>query len=211
MRTAADPPPRVVAVSVDHRLSDRVWTVPNVLSMARLALLPFFCWLVLDHDWVPGFAVLALSGATDYLDGKIARATGQITRLGQLLDPLADRLYMACTLVVLAVVDLVPWWLVLVLFARELTVALLGIPLQRHHLPIPPVHFIGKAATFNLMCGLPLLLLGALDTGVGTLARVVGWAFVWWGTGLYWVAGAMYAVQVRGMVRASEPAEPVAP
>lgn len=182
-------------------VSNRVWTVPNVLSMLRLLGVPVFFWLILaEHDWW-ALAVLMLAGFTDYLDGKLARALGQTSRLGQLLDPAADRLYILATIVALAIRDIIPWWLVFVLLARELFIACLGPILRRHRLPLPPVSFIGKSATFNLIYAFPLVLLGAQSGLVGDLAKPLGWAFVWWGTALYWVAGVMYAVQVNQMVR----------
>jgi cardiolipin synthase len=191
----------------------RVLTVPNVLSSMRLVGVPLFLWLILaEHD---GWALLVLmvSGITDYLDGKIARRFGLVSRLGQLLDPLADRLYILTTLLGLAWRGIIPWWLVAVLLARELLlVGLLGV-LKRHGYLALPVHFVGKAATFCLLYAFPLLLLA---DGTGTLpavARAVGWGFAWWGTGLYWVAGVMYVVQTAAVVRSasagrSHPARP---
>jgi cardiolipin synthase len=186
---------------VETVTTHRVLTVPNVLSALRLVGVPLFLWLILaEHDgWA--LLVLMLSGVTDYLDGKIARRFGLVSRLGQLLDPLADRLYIATTLVGLAWRDVIPWWLVGVLLARELLlVGLLGV-LKRHGYLALPVHFVGKAATFCLLYAFPLLLLA---DGTGTLAAVarpIGWGFAWWGTGLYWVAGVMYVVQWVMVVR----------
>jgi cardiolipin synthase (CMP-forming) len=179
----------------------RVLTVPNVLSSMRLVGVPLFLWLILnEHD---GWALLVLmaSGITDYLDGKIARRFGLVSRLGQLLDPLADRLYILTTLLGLAWRDIIPWWLVAVLLARELLLLGLLAVLKRHGYLALPVHFVGKAATFCLLYAFPLLLLA---DGTGTLpavARAVGWGFAWWGTGLYWVAGVMYVVQTVSVVR----------
>ncbi len=180
---------------------DRVFTLPNVLSALRLVGVPIFFWLILaHHDWW-ALLVLFLAGLTDYLDGKLARLLGQTSRLGAMLDPAADRLYILATIVALAIRSIIPWWLVGVLLARELFIACLGPILQRHRLPLPPVSFVGKAATFNLIYAFPLVLLGEQPGLVGDIAQPLGWAFVWWGTVLYWVAGILYAVQVRGMVR----------
>ena len=175
----------------------RVLTVPNVLSSLRLVGVPLFLWLILaEHDgWA--LLVLMLSGISDYLDGKIARRFGLVSRLGQLLDPLADRLYILTTLLGLAWRDIIPWWLVAVLLARELLlVGLLGV-LKKHGYLALPVHFVGKAATFNLLYAFPLLLLGQGTSGFARWAEPIGWAFAWWGTVLYWVAGVMYIVQAR--------------
>lgn len=196
-------------MEAEQTLSTRVWTVPNVLSMLRLLALPLFVWLLVQHADLAAFIVLAVSGVTDYLDGKIARATGQITRLGQLLDPLADRLYILTTIIGLGWRSILPWWFVAILLAREVLIALLGIPLRIHHLPVPPVHFIGKAATFNLIYGLPLLLLAQVSA-VQPVVRPIAWAFVWWGTALYWFAGLMYVAQIATMTRAAKRREAIA-
>lgn len=187
-------------------VSNRIWTVPNALSLLRLLGVPLFFWLILaEYDWW-ALAVLMIAGFTDYLDGKLARMLGQTSKLGQMLDPAADRLYILATILVLAMRDIIPWWLVWILLARELFILCLGPILQRHRLPLPPVSFIGKSATFNLIYAFPLVLLGEQAGAVGDVARPLGWAFVWWGAALYWVAGIMYAVQVRQMVRDSRDA-----
>lgn len=190
-------------------LRKQIWTAPNLLSIARLVGVPVFLWLIVGKHDLWAFWVLVASGVTDYLDGKIARKYNLVTRLGQLLDPAADRLYIVSTIIALAWRDIIPWWLVIVLFVREAFVFGFGPTLRKHHLPIPPVHFIGKSATFCLIYGFPLVLLGSLDNGWGHVAQPIGWAFVWWGTALYWLAGVMYAGQIREMVRRSEAGEAV--
>ncbi len=186
--------------------TDRIVTIPNALSFLRLLGVPLFLWLVLGpHADGWAVALLIVSGATDWLDGKIARATGQISRLGQLLDPLADRLYIAATLVGLALRGLVPWWLVVLLLARDLVLAVFLAALKRRGVTGLPVHFLGKAATFNLLFAFPLILLGADALGVAfswaDVARDLGWAFTLWGTALYWWAGLLYIEQARRFLR----------
>ena len=110
-----------------------------------------------------------LSGLSDYLDGKIARRFGLESRVGQLLDPLADRLYIATTLVGLAWRDIIPWWLVAVLVGREVLLAGVLAWIRRYGQTGLPVHFVGKAATFNLLYAFPLLLLGQGDGGFAAL------------------------------------------
>ncbi len=145
--------------------TDRVLTIPNILSMARLAGVPLFLWLILRPEFggpqSDGWAllVLALSGVSDYLDGKLARRWNQISRLGRLLDPAADRLYILSTLVGLTWREILPLWLTLVLLAREAVLLVMVGILRRHGYPPPQVNFLGKAATFNLMYAFPLLLL----------------------------------------------------
>jgi len=182
--------------------SDRVLTVPNALSALRLLGVPVFLWLVLqEHDgWAVG--VLMLSGFTDWLDGKIARSWNQMSKVGALLDPAADRLYILATLIGLTVRDVVPLWLTIALVGRDVFLACFLPVLRRHGYGPLPVHYLGKAATFNLLAGFPLLLLGDGDSLVSQVAHAFGWGFAIWGTGLYWWAGVLYVVQVRQLLAA---------
>jgi cardiolipin synthase len=182
---------------------DRVWTVPNVLSMLRLLGVPLFLWLLLGPE-ADGWAIvlLALAGISDWADGKIARALDQRSRLGTLLDPAADRLYIVATLVALALRDIVPLWLVALLVGREVVLAGVLLVLRRHGYPALQVHYLGKAATFILLYAFPLLLLAHGDGAVATVARPLAWALTIWGTVLYLVAGALYLGQAVGLLRA---------
>lgn len=184
----------------EEQVSNRVLTLPNVLSALRLLGVPVLLWAILTERDGLAVVLLAASGFTDYLDGKIARSYGLVSRVGQLLDPIADRLYIVSTLLGLAWRDIIPWWLVGVLFAREAFMAVVVLIAKRHGWVGLPVHFAGKAATFNLLIAFPLLLLGGGDGTWSMIAEPVGWAFTWWGTGLYWVAGILYAAQLRQLV-----------
>jgi cardiolipin synthase len=181
---------------------DRVLTIPNALSVARLLGVPVFLWLVLGpkaDGWAVG--LLIVSAATDWLDGKIARALNQQSRLGEALDPAADRLYIAATLVGLAVRSIIPWWLVGLLAARELIVAgALGLLRRRVGFGTLQVSFAGKTATLCLLYAFPLLLLGAYAGTWAEIARITGWAFTIWGTALYWWAAALYLTQTRALM-----------
>jgi cardiolipin synthase (CMP-forming) len=193
-----------VQVHTPPATSPRVLTVPNLLSLLRLAGVPLFLWLVLVRKadgWA--LAVLMISGVTDYVDGLLARRWNQITRFGQLLDPLADRLYILAVLVGLTVRDIIPLWLAAVLVGRDLVLIVCYPSLRRHGYGVLPVNYVGKAATFNLLYAFPLLLLGEGSGSVATLAQIFGWAFAIWGTGLYWWAGVLYVVQTRQLVRES--------
>jgi cardiolipin synthase len=181
----------------------RVVTVPNALSMLRLLGVPLFLWLVLTERDALAIAVLMVSGVTDWLDGKIARRWNQMSRVGALLDPAADRLYILATLVGLTVRDVVPLWLTLALVGRDAFLATTLPVLRRYGYGPLPVHFLGKAATFNLLAGFPLLLLGEGESLVSQVAHAFGWAFAIWGTALYWWAGVLYVVEVRRVVRAA--------
>lgn len=195
---------RVARVTTPARLQDRVLTVPNGLSLLRLLGVPLFLYWTL-HTHQDGRAVLLLmaAGASDYADGKIARAWDQSSRLGQLLDPLADRLYILATLVALVARDGLPLAFAVAIVGRDALLACALPALRRAGYGPLPVSFLGKAATFNLLYAFPMLL-AALPEHDGLLATVVrplGWAFAVWGTVLYWAAGAAYLIQVRQLTR----------
>ncbi len=185
--------------------SSRVWTVPNLLSLARLLGIPVFLWLVLGPQ-ADGWALLVLmvSGVTDFLDGYLARRMDQYSRLGEVLDPVADRLYILAVVIGLALREVIPWWVAVILPLRDVLLWALVPLLRTRGYSALPVHFLGKAATFNLLYAFPLLLLGDGAGTLATLADVFGWAFAGWGIGLYWWAGALYAYQVYRLL-AEEP------
>lgn len=178
-------------------------TVPNVLSAFRLLLVPVFFWLILARHDATAIAVLVVSGVTDYLDGYLARRWGQISRVGELLDPLADRLYIFSTVLALAWRDIIPWWLVAALALRDAVLVVTVPVLARHGYGPLSVHALGKAATFNLLYAFPLLLLAEMHDTVGAVVRPVAWAFALWGLVLYWYAGWLYLRQTRQVVRAA--------
>ncbi|HET6667889.1 MAG TPA: CDP-alcohol phosphatidyltransferase family protein [Intrasporangium sp.] len=176
-------------------------TLPNLLSAIRLAGVPLFLWLVLgpeEDGWA--LVLLMVSGITDFLDGWLARRLNQTSVLGQILDPVADRLYILAVVIGLALRDVIPWWAALSLPLRDLLLWGLVPLLRTRGYSALPVHFLGKAATFNLLYAFPLLLLGDGQGIVATLATVFGWAFAIWGIGLYWWAGIIYAWQVRTLL-----------
>ncbi|MDG3012859.1 CDP-alcohol phosphatidyltransferase family protein [Rhodococcus sp. D2-41] len=184
-------------------VTDRVWTLPNVLSMLRVAGVPLFLYLLLGpHADGWALVVLMLSGFTDWADGKLARVLNQSSRLGSLLDPVADRLYMVVIPISFAVRGFIPWWVVAVLLVRELLLA--GtLPLYRSRgLGPPEVHYLGKAATFTLMIALPMVLLAQLDSSVAHAFSPWAGALLTWGVALYVWTAVMYLVQAAQMVRA---------
>jgi cardiolipin synthase len=187
--------------------ANRILTIPNGLSVLRLLGVPVFLWLVLGpHLDAWAVVLLILSAATDWLDGKIARAFNQQSKLGEALDPAADRLYIAATLVALAIRNIIPWWLVGLLAVRELIVAgALGLLKRRLGFGTLQVSFVGKTATLCLLYAFPLLLLGTYAGNLGEVTRIIGWAFAGWGTALYWWAAALYLAQAR-MLLTGEPA-----
>ncbi len=202
-------PAQAPPVPTEADPADRIWTIPNLLSALRLLGVPVFLYLVLvSHQ--DGWAILLLmaAGASDYFDGKIARKYGQFSRLGQLLDPAADRLYILATLLALVARDGLPLWWALVLIGRDVVLACTLPVLRKHGYGPLQVSFIGKAATFNLLYAFPMLLaaLPDRDDWLSTVFRPLGWAFTTWGSALYLVAGALYLMQVRQLVLADRAA-----
>jgi cardiolipin synthase (CMP-forming) len=183
-------------------VTNRVATLPNLLSIARLFGVPLFLWLVLGPQ-ADGWALLVLmvAGFTDWLDGKLARSLDQTSKLGQVLDPVADRLYIVAVVVGLAIRDIIPVWLAVILPLRDVFLFSLVPFLRTRGYSALPVHFLGKAATANLLYAFPLLLLGDGSGTSARLADVFGWAFAIWGTGLYWWAGLLYCYQVVSIMR----------
>ena len=185
------------------QVSSRILTIPNVLSVVRLALIPVFLVLLLEGQDVLALAILVLSSVTDYLDGILARKLGQVSRLGQLLDPAADRVFIFATLIGLAVRGIIPWWLLLIVVGRDVMLLVLGIVLANFGYAPIPVHYLGKMATFCLLLALPLFMVGQAFPSVATVAGPLGWAFALWGAFLYWWAGGIYLVQARRIIRIS--------
>jgi len=184
-------------------MQGRVLTIPNVLSVIRLILVPVFLYLLLvRHAWGPSVAILMFGGVSDWADGKIARlVANQSSRLGELLDPLVDRVYMVAVPVGLALAGVVPWWVVAILLGRDAALAATLPVLRSRGITALPVSYVGKAATFSLMVGFPLVLLGQWDTLWSKVIGACGWGFVIWGIGMYLWAAVLYLLQVRLVVR----------
>lgn len=191
--------------------SSAVLTIPNAISALRLLGVPVFVWLVIVvHADLWALGLLMASGVTDWADGFLARKLNQISTLGSILDPIADRLYILAVVVGLAWRDFVPWWMVVVLPLRDLLLWTLVPFLRSRGFSALPVHYLGKAATFCLLYAFPLLFVARGHGTLSTVAEVLGWAFAVWGIGLYWCAGIIYALQVRRLLRESEPDRHVA-
>ncbi len=180
---------------------ERVLTVPNALSMLRLVLIVVFVYLLLGaHAYGWATAVLMLSGASDWADGKIARLMDQYSRLGELLDPAVDRLYMVVVPVTMALAGIVPWWIVAVLLVRDGLLAAMLPVLRSRGLTALPVTYLGKAATFALMSALPLILLGQWDALWSRVIGACGWAFLIWGIYMYLWSFVLYVIQLAKVV-----------
>jgi len=182
---------------------DRVLTIPNVLSVIRLVLVPVFLYLLLcTHAYGWAVAILMFSGFSDWADGKIARmVANQSSRLGALLDPLVDRIYMLAVPLGLGFSGVVPWWVVATLIGRDAVLAATLPVVRSRGLTALPVTYMGKAATFALMSGFPLVLLGQGDATWSRVVGACGWGFVIWGMGMYLWSAVLYLLQVRLVVR----------
>ena len=182
------------------QLSQELKSIPNMLSILRLLLVPVFLWLLIVDQFLIAFLVLMFASFTDWLDGFIARKFNQITSLGKVLDPSADRLFILATLIGLTVNGIIPAWLAIVIVARDILL-LVGYPISASHGYGPlPVHFLGKAATFALLYALPLLLLADVWPSAEAVILPLACGFAYWGIGLYWVAGFVYLAQLRQLI-----------
>jgi cardiolipin synthase len=183
--------------------SNRIWTIPNVISFARLLGVPLFLYLLLGpHHDVAAVVVLAIGGTTDWVDGFVARRMNSVSRLGELLDPFADRLYILATLIGFTLREVVPYWLTGALLLRELVLAVALVVLRRHGYGPPPVHYVGKTGTFVLLAAFPTILLGWAVPGADWWAGPVGWGLAWWALALYWAAAVLYLIQTTQLLRA---------
>jgi len=178
-----------------------VWTLPNIISTVRLAGVPLFLWLVIGPEAdVWALVVLMVAGFSDWLDGYLARKLNQMSKLGEILDPVADRLYILAAVIGLLYRDIIPWWVAAILLLRDAFLWCLVPFLRTRGYSALPVHYLGKTATAALLYAFPLLFIGDGNGPIATLAQVFGWAFAIWGIGLYWWAGLLYAWQVRKLM-----------
>lgn len=189
--TSPSDPPRPA-----ERVSTAIRTVPNAVTLARLLLMPLCAYLLATGRFGWGIALTAVVGSTDWVDGWLARRTGQVSRLGQLLDPLADRLLIVSVAIALVIQDVVPWQAAVLLLARDLVLLCAWPLLKRRGIEPPEVILLGKAATLVLLIALPVLTLGATGVAVADAARVLGLLGLWAGVVMYYLAGAVYVRMV---------------
>ena len=178
-------------------VSTRVWTLANVISVVRLMAIPVFLYLVIIDRLVIAFALLVVAVLTDFVDGMVARKMNQITKLGQFLDPFADRLFIAATAIALAIQDVVPWWFVVAVMLRDALLGVGGLVMSRYGHATLPVKWWGKVSTFGLLFVLPLFLLAAIVAFYGSvsLAEVlvmIAWPIAIAAVVLYWIVGFSY-------------------
>jgi cardiolipin synthase len=175
-------------------------SIPNMLSVLRLFMVPVFLVLLLTGQFIAALIVLMVASATDWLDGQIARRFNQVTRLGQLLDPAADRLFIFAALIGLTINGNIPLWFTLIVASRDLMLAIVYPILASHGYGPLPVHFLGKAGTFALLYALPLLLMADVWPEADFIVLPLAWGFAYWGVGLYWLSGLLYVKQVTEVV-----------
>ena len=173
-------------------LNGDVVNIPNLLSFLRIALVPVFLWLLLNEMFLSAILILVVAGITDFLDGYLARKLNQMTKLGKVLDPVADRLYIFATLLALSATGHIPWWLAALVISRDVLM-LVSLPaLACLGYATLPVHYIGKAGTFALLYSFPLLLMGKIFIEAQFILLPLAWAFALWGVALYWWSGFVY-------------------
>jgi len=181
---------------------DIYFTVPNLISLLRIISIPFISVLVSRHEMVLALVVLALSAVSDGLDGLIARSFNQVSKIGQILDPIADRLLIFCSILALGVADIIPWWMLIVVGLRDLIMAILVLILAQHDYGPLPVHFVGKAGTALLMISIVGLIFADLGTSTFFhLLYIAALAAGIWGIAMYWLAGYIYTKQGVGLLR----------
>jgi cardiolipin synthase len=178
--------------------TDRVLTIPNVISFLRIAFIPVFVVLIVDPDTRrAGLVLFVVVVATDWIDGALARATGQVSDLGKVLDPVADRLAIAAGLIALVVVDAFPLWAALLILVRDVTVLIAGLVLLSTRRARIEVRHLGKVATFSLMAAIACIAWGSLGYPLAPAALACGWAFYAVGIVEYYVATVLYVGDLR--------------
>ena len=172
--------------------SSRIFTVANAVSVVRLMAIPVFLWLVIEDRLLIAFVLLVVAVLSDFVDGMIARRMNEITKLGQFLDPFADRLFIAATVIALAIQDVVPWWFVIAVMLRDALLGIGGVVMARYGAATLPVKWWGKVATFAMLVVLPLFLLGAVVPEVGEITNPIALVLALATVALYWVVGFSY-------------------
>ncbi len=183
---------------------DMVFTIPNLISALRIVSIPVIAWFIARHDMVWALVILAVSSASDGLDGIIARNFNQVSKLGQILDPIADRLLIICSILALAVCGVVPWWMLALVALRDIVMGILTLVLAQHDYGPLPVHFVGKTGTAILLISIIGLMVADIRRSfiVLDVLHYGAIACAIWGIGLYWLAGIIYLRQGIGLIRA---------
>ena len=185
--------------------SSAILTVPNLLSLTRILLIPVFVWLIVHEGTeLAGLVLFAVVAATDWVDGVVARRTGQVSEVGRVLDPVADRLAVAAGVIAMIVRGAVPLWAGLLVLLRDVAVLVVGgVLLARRGVRID-VRFLGKSATAILMAAITTIAWGTLDLPLDAFALGVGWTLFALGIAESYVAAVWYLEDVRRAVPARE-------
>jgi cardiolipin synthase (CMP-forming) len=193
-----------------QEVSDRILTVPNLLSFARLAVLPVVYLDLVSGRFLRAFVLLTVFATTDWFDGYIARRFDQMSELGRILDPISDRVLFVVVGLGFIVSGLVPWWAIALILLRDLAVGGAGVVMLARKVEVPDVTRLGKASTFGLMFALPTFLLAVVvGDGVEDPNRLLWW--IAWATYainivLYWLSAFGYLRTVRARARVAEAA-----
>ncbi|WP_065456924.1 CDP-alcohol phosphatidyltransferase family protein [Bifidobacterium breve] len=194
----------------DHKLSSRYspeardlyFTVPNLISALRIISIPFISALISRHEMIAALVLIAISSASDGLDGIVARKFNQVSKIGQILDPVADRLLIFCSILALGVAGVIPWWMLVIVGLRDLWMAIQVLWLAQYGYGPLPVHFVGKAGTALLMISIVSLIVADLGTNAFFhLLYLAALAAGIWGIAMYWLAGYIYTKQGVSLLR----------
>lgn len=183
----------------EEQVSNKVLTVPNVVSFIRLAAVPVFWWLLIGAGDVAAATVLfAVIACTDWVDGYLARRLGQVTKLGKALDPVADRLMIASAIVAGLLADIVPPVIGLLLIIREIYVAIISLGVFTRGAGTIEVRWLGKLATFLVYASIGMFYMAAVPF-LEALTRPLAWVVAVVGLALYWVTAVQYTGDARRM------------
>lgn len=182
---------------------DVIFTVPNLISAFRIVSIPVIAYLVTQHMMIASLVLLVVSAASDGLDGLIARKFNQVSKIGQILDPIADRLLIFCSVLALSIGGIIPWWMLAFVALRDITMGVEILILAQHDYGPLPVHFVGKAGTAVLMIAIVGLMIADIDVSLPAfqLLHLAALAAAIWGIALYWLAGAIYLQQGIALLR----------
>ena len=181
---------------------DRILTVPNLITLVRLACIPLFLWMLFGKNWQTASAVLlGVLGATDWVDGFVARRYGQVSTFGKVLDPTADRLLVATAVISVMVYGAVPLWFGIATIAREVLVSVMVLLLASLGAARIDVLWVGKAGTFGLMFAYPTFLLAYGDATWQEPFKVIAWVTGIVGLALAWYAAGSYIGPARDALR----------
>lgn len=196
-------PASAAPVGSSENPSDAILTVPNLITFARLALIPLFLWLAIGVDnvgaaWVVGFIL----GSTDWIDGRTARRLNQVSKLGIAIDPFFDRLAVAAAAAVIIAKHLAPLWTVIVVLARDaLLLAMLPL-LNARNIDRPPVSQVGKAGSFGVMWAFGLFIGAGAGNPPFDWVRLLAWLAFYPGITLSYLAAIDYSRTVLRALRA---------